>query len=286
MKTPDIKFLKRKKDAHKGNFGHVFVIAGSPGFTGAAYLSAQGALLGGAGLVTVGIPRSSNTIVARKLNEAMTKPLSETKTGTLGLKAFYQVKKFADGVDVLAIGPGLSRNKQTQKLIRKIIAIIDKPMVIDADGLNALAGHLDILKKRKSPAIITPHPGEMGRLLNISASKVQKNRRGLAKQFSAMYNIVTVLKGQGTVVAEPLGKVYINKTGNPGMAKGGSGDVLTGIIAAFSGQCKDFFKAACAGVYVHGLAADSAAVKTAQVSLLATDILNNLPLTLKKLLGK
>lgn len=285
MKIVSVKFLKRKKNTHKGDFGHVFVIAGSNGFTGAAYLCAQGALLGGAGLVTLGIPEKSNPIVARKLTEAMTKPLPQTKAGSLSIKAFSAINKFSNNVDVLAVGPGLSRNKQTQSLIRKIISKIDKPMVIDADGLNALAGHLNILKKRKSSVIITPHPGEMGRLLNISAGRVQKNRRILAKQFSGRYNIVTVLKGQGTVVADPSGGIYINRTGNPGMAKGGSGDVLTGVIAAFLGQSRDAFQAACAGVYVHGLAGDLAVTRTGQVSLLATDILNKLPLVLKKLLG-
>lgn len=286
MDKQKLSFLKRKKNAHKGDFGHVFILAGSRGFTGAAYLCASGALRSGAGLVTVGIAESTNVVIGRKLTEAMTRPLPETKQGSIDLRAFSQIKRFAKDKDVVAIGPGLTRNISTQRLVKKVIGEIDLPMVIDADGLNALAKKPDILKKRKSMTIVTPHAGEMGRLLGINAKEVQKNRRILAKQFSCMYNIVTVLKGQGTIVADCSGKTFKNNTGNPGMAKGGSGDVLTGIIAAFLAQSKDAFKAACAGVYVHGLAGDLAADEFGQVSVLATDILKKLPLVLKKLCGK
>ena len=285
-KAFDTEFLKRKNDAHKGDFGHVFIIAGSRGLTGAAYLCAKGALLSGAGLVTLGIAQSQYAIVCRKLTEAMTMPLPETKQGSLSLKAFSQIKKFSKDKDVLAIGPGLSRNKSTQSLVRKIISSIDIPMVIDADGLNALSGHLDILKKRKALTIITPHPGEMGCILGRKTSHIQKNRRILAKQLADMYNIVIILKGQGTIVAEGGGKVFKNWTGNPGMAKGGSGDVLTGITAAFLGQSGNAYEAAKLAVYAHGLAADLAVKQTGQLSLLATDILNKLPIVLKKLCGR
>ena len=285
-KTFNAEFLKRKQDAHKGDFGHVFILAGSKGLTGAAYLCAKGALLSGAGLVTLGIAQSQYVIVSRKLTEAMTMPLPETRQGSLSLKAFSQIKKFSKDKDVLAIGPGLSRNKFTQKLVRKIISSIDIPMVIDADALNALEDNLDILKKRKALTIITPHPGEMGRILGRKTSYIQKNRRILAKQIAGMYNIVTVLKGHRTLVAEPRGKVFTNSTGNPGMAKGGSGDVLTGITAAFLGQSGNAYEAAKLAVYVHGLAADLAVKRTGQLSLLATDILNELPIVLKKLSGK
>ena len=282
-KNFDLRFLKRKKDAHKGDFGHIFILAGSKGFCGAAVLCAQGALLSGAGLVTLAIAQSQYNIVNRKLTEAMTLALPETRQGSVSLKAFSQIKKAAKNKDVLAIGPGLSRNKSTQRLILKVISDIDIPMVIDADALNALCGNLDILKKRKAPTVITPHPGEMGRLLSRKTGYVQKNRRILAKGLAGMYNIVTVLKGQGTVVADADGKVFKNQTGNPGMAKGGTGDVLTGIIAAFLGQSADTYEAVKAAVYAHGLAADEAVKQTGQLSLLATDILNKLPLVLKKL---
>ncbi len=278
-------FLKRKKDVHKGNFGHIFIIAGSKGLTGAAVLCAKGALLSGAGLVTLGIAQSQYSIVSRKLTEAMTLPLPETSQGSLALKSFSQIRRFAKDKDVLAIGPGLSRNKSTQALIRKIISSINIPMVIDADALNALVGYMDILKNRRALTVITPHPGEMGRILDRKTSYVQKNRRMLAKEFSGMYNIVTVLKGHRTVVADSSGEVFENNTGNPGMAKGGSGDVLTGITAAFLGQSPNVFDAVKLAVYVHGMAGDEAVKHTGQLSLLATDILNILPFVLKKISG-
>ncbi|MFH2137572.1 MAG: NAD(P)H-hydrate dehydratase [Candidatus Omnitrophota bacterium] len=286
MKKIKADFLKRKKDAHKGDFGHLFVLAGSRGLTGAACLCTQAALLSGAGLVTLGIPESLNPIVAKKLTEAMTKPLPETKAGSLGLKAFTQMKILFNKVDALAIGPGLSQNPQTQKLVRKIVREIDLPMVIDADGLNALAGHTEILKKRTSATVITPHPGEMGRLLGVSSQRIQKNRRKLAKSFSCRYNMITVLKGQGTIIASPDARIAVNTTGNPGMAKAGTGDVLTGIIAAFLAQGQDSFEAVRLAVYIHGLAGDIAVKEKGQISLLATDIIDKLPQAFKQISQK
>jgi ADP-dependent NAD(P)H-hydrate dehydratase / NAD(P)H-hydrate epimerase len=283
MQKVNAKFLERKINAHKGNFGHVLVIAGSQGLTGAACLTAQAALLSGAGLVTVGICSSLNSIIECKLTEAMSLSLPQTSKATLSLKAFAIIKEFSTKVDVIAIGPGLSQNSQTQSLIKKIIEQIDKPMVIDADAINALAGKTDILAKRRAATVITPHPGEMGRLLGIDTATVQKNRRKLAKQLSSMYNIVTILKGYQTIVSDPLGKVLVNNTGNPGMAKGGSGDVLTGIVAGFIAQGANAYDAAKLAVFVHGLAADEAIKDKAMVSLLASDILESLPLVLKKI---
>ncbi|MBU1086205.1 MAG: NAD(P)H-hydrate dehydratase [Candidatus Omnitrophica bacterium] len=283
MRRINSAFLKRKKQVHKGECGHVFVLAGSRGLTGAACLSAQAALLSGAGLVTVGIAASLNNIIECKLTEAMSLSLPETSQASLSLKAFDPIKDFSQDIDVIIIGPGLSQNSQTQKLIRKIIGLISKPMVIDADAINALAGNLNVLAKRTAQTVITPHPGEMGRLLGLDVEKIQKNRRKLAKELSCMYNIVTILKGYQTVVADKDGKIFINKTGNPGLAKGGSGDVLTGIIAGFMAQGASAYNAAELAVYVHGLAADKVVQKKAMVSLLASDILENLPLVLKKL---
>ncbi len=282
MKAISLNFLKRKQDSHKGNFGHLFILAGSRGFSGAACLCAESALRSGAGLVTVGIPESLHGIVGVKLTEAMTKPLPQTKSGTLSLKAFTQLKNFFQRIDILAIGPGLSQEVETQQLIRKIISEIDIPMVIDADGLNALEGKLELLKKNTAMKIITPHPGEMARILGISIDEVQKNRRILAKRFSCRYNMVTILKGYRTVVADSSGKTYLNTTGNPGMAKAGTGDVLTGIIAAFCAQGAAAFEAAKAAVYVHGLAADLALKEKGKVSLLASDIIDTLPEVFKK----
>ncbi|MFH1460031.1 MAG: NAD(P)H-hydrate dehydratase [Candidatus Omnitrophota bacterium] len=286
MKNINTKILHREKDVHKGNFGHVFVLAGSKGLTGAAYLCAQAALLSGAGLVTLGIPESLNVILARKLTEVMTKPLPETKQGSLSLQAYEEIKRFSQKADVLAIGPGLSQNPQTQQLIRKVVKKIKKPMVIDADGLNALVGNLDILKVNKNTKVITPHSGEMARLfreLGLTKEKIQKNRLRVAKQIACMYNMVTILKGYKTVVADFNNKTYINTTGNPGMAKAGTGDVLTGIAAGLLAQTENAFEAAKLAVYFHGKAGDIAAGEKGQLSLRASDILDFLPRVLKKI---
>lgn len=279
------KLFKRKSDSHKGNYGHVFVLAGSAGLTGAAYLTGQAALLSGSGLVTVGIPKSLNPIMARKLIEVMTKPLPETKAQSLGKKAFSEIKRFSDKADVLAIGPGLSQDKETQALIRKITSVVKKPMVIDADGLNALVGHIGILpatSNRRPATILTPHEGEIARLIGLKKEFIHNNRKKVAKEFAKKYNIILVLKGHRTVVADPKGKIYVNKTGNPGMASGGVGDVLTGIIAGFLGQGLSGFDAACFGVYAHGLAGDIAVKEKGQLSLKATDLLDKLPEVLRK----
>jgi NAD(P)H-hydrate epimerase len=271
----------RKRNAHKGDFGHVFILAGSPGLTGAAYLTSQAALLSGSGLVTLGIPESLNPIMERKLTEVMTRPLAQTKEKTLSLKALSQIKKILPKIDALAVGPGLSRNPETQKLVLKLLSSVRRPLVLDADGINALIKRLTILKKAKAEVVITPHPGEMARVLNLKTRAIQKNRIKAAKDFAKKYNVVIVLKGHRTVIAERSGRSYINKTGNPGMASGGSGDVLTGMIASFLGQGMSPFQAARTAVYVHGLAGDLAAEEKGETSLIATDILNKLPQALK-----
>lgn len=273
--------LKRKRDAHKGDLGHVLILAGSIGLTGAAYLSAQACLLSGSGLVTLGIPESLNPIMERKLTEVMTRALAQTKQKSLSLKALPEIKKILPKVDALGIGPGLSRDSQTQKLVHKLLPQVNRPTALDADGLNALVGKLNLLNSLQAEFVITPHPGEMARLLKIKINEVQKNRTKIAKDFAKRYKVVVVLKGYRTVVASPDGRTYINQTGNPGMASGGCGDVLTGIIASFLGQGIRAFEAARLAVYVHGLAGDLAAKEKGQVSLIATDILNKLPKALK-----
>lgn len=279
----NIKIPKRKLDSHKGDYGHVFILAGSVGLTGAAYLTSQACLLAGSGLVTLGIPESLNAIMATKLTEVMTKPLAETKQLSFSPKAWGEIKKILPKIDALAVGPGLSRNSQTANLVQKLLPVLDKPLVLDADGLNALIGRVNILNQCNSEVIITPHPGEMGRLLNLKVGQVQKNRSGIAQDFAKKYNAIVVLKGYRTVVADGKGRRYINKTGNPGMASGGCGDVLTGIIASFLGQGMDGFAAAKLAVYVHGLAADFAAKEKGEISLVATDILDKLPEAFKRL---
>ncbi len=284
MKIPsDIRKLlpNRRPDTHKGDYGHVFVIAGSAGMTGAAALTSMGALLSGSGLVTLGIPKSLNPILAAKLTEVMTKPLPETDDQTLSEGAFSKIIKFAEKVNCVAIGPGLSRNSGTEKLVNELVVSLDKPMVLDADGINALEGNASILSSVKAPIVITPHPGEMARLVSLSREAIVKEKEKVAKNFSSKYNVVCVLKGHRTVVAGPGGKAYVNLTGNPGMASGGVGDVLTGMIASFIGQGIRPFDAAKLGVFLHGLAGDLAAKEKGEISLIASDILNKLPQAIK-----
>ncbi len=273
---------KRPRDSHKGDFGHVFILAGSRGLTGAAALCSNAALCSGAGLVTLGIPASLNSIMSRKLTEVMTISLAETKEGTLSLKAEEDILRKIKTSDVVVLGPGLSQHPKTQKLINRLILKIEKPMVMDADALNAISENTDALKKIKSRCAVTPHTGEMSRLINKSREYVKNNRLIVAKKFSHDYNAVVVLKGAGTVVARPDGKYYINSTGNPGMATAGSGDVLTGIIAGFLAQGLKFFDAAKLSVYIHGLAGDLAAKNKGEIGLIAGDILEKIPYAIKQ----
>ena len=276
---------KRKVNSHKGNYGHTLVLAGSVGLTGAAYLCSEAALLCGSGLVTLGIPKSLNTIMEMKLTEVMTKPLPETRQLSLSLTAIDEILKLVRKVDALAIGPGLSMNPQTQKLIMKLIPLIKRPFVLDADGINAAAKDLAILKKVGADVVITPHLREMSRLTGLEINDIQNNRQNLAQDFAGKYDGITVvLKGYKTIVANSK-DIYINNTGNPGMASGGCGDVLTGMIAAFLGQEIEPFKACKLAVYVHGLAGDLAAKDMGEISLRATDILNKLPEAIKTVTG-
>lgn len=286
MRLP-AQLLQRKADSHKNDFGHVLILAGCARFLGAVALSAKSALRSGAGLVSVGVPKSLNAALQKKLAcEIMSKPLSETKDAALSSSSFLEINKFLKGVDVLAVGPGLSQNPSTQNLIRKIIGQIDLPMVIDADALNALIGHLNLLRvssiKNRGSRILTPHPGEMARMLNTSTAAIQKNRENIAKIFAKKYNVIVVLKGHKTVVASPAAEIYINKTGNPGMATAGSGDVLTGIITSFLAQGLNAFDAAKYGVYIHGLAGDLAAKEKGEIGLIASDIVEKIPQALLK----
>jgi ADP-dependent NAD(P)H-hydrate dehydratase / NAD(P)H-hydrate epimerase len=284
MKKKNLRIEKRKRNTHKGDCGHVLVIAGSAGMTGAAYLSSEAAIISGAGLVTLAIPKSLNPIMQRKLIEVMTLPLPETKDRSLALAGYNKIQEFAEKADCVLIGPGLSRNNHTQKLIRSLIKNIRLPMVIDADALNAMSGHLNTLHFNRQ-TIITPHPGEMARLVNKRTSLVVKDKKNVAKKFSSEYNVTTVLKGFKTVVASPGNALYINNTGNPGMASAGCGDVLAGIIAALTASGMDMFKAARLGVYVHGLAGDIAAEEIGEISLRARDLLRFLPKAFKKVYG-
>jgi len=291
------RLLHRKSNTHKGDFGHIFILAGSARLSGAGVLCAESAMRLGAGLVTLGIPKSLNkAIIKIKPKEVMTLPLPETKEGTPSLAAYERIKEFIKNIDVLAIGPGLGQNKATQSLARKVVSNIKIPMVIDADGLNALVGHLESVKVSTPPLragagskcqsvkdiILTPHPGEMARLLGTSIAKVQRKRKEIAKRFAKDYKVTVVLKGQNTVVTDYKGNLYINRTGNPGMATAGSGDVLTGMIAAFLGQGLNAFEASKYAVYLHGLAGDLAAKEKTQLGMIASDIIAKIPEAIKK----
>ncbi len=281
MRLP-ARLLRRKIDADKSDFGHVFVLAGSVNLSGAAVLACRAAMRAGVGLVTLGIPRGLSVAMTKiKPAEVMLLPLAQTNDGYLSFSAYGKISDFLKRAQVLLIGPGLGRHPSTQKLIRKIVGSQAIKMVIDADGLNALAKHMDILKvdKRKAAGeiIITPHVKEMSRLLNSTAAKVQKRRKEVAKKFAQYYNITIILKGHQSVVAGSSGELYVNCTGNPGMATAGSGDVLAGIASAFLGQGLKAFQAAKYAAYLHGLAGDLAARQMSQISMIASDIIDKIP---------
>ena len=271
------------RPAGSGGTGHVFILAGSRGLTGAAALCSNAVLRSGAGLATLGIPISLISPMAKKLTEVMTFGLAETKEAALSLKAEDSILKKIKISDAVVLGPGLSRNPETQKLINRLVTRIFKPMILDADALNAVSRNAAVLKKIKTGYVVTPHLGEMSRLSGKSMEYIKNNRLIVAKHFARDYNAVVVLKGAGTVVAEPAGKYYVNTTGNPGMATAGSGDVLAGIIAGFIAQGLKIFDAARLAVYVHGLAGDIAAKDKGETGMIAGDILENIPYAIKLL---
>lgn len=268
------KFFKPyPQDAHKGIFGRVFILAGSSGMTGAACLAGEAAIKSGAGLVTIGSPLSVQDVIATKTTEVMTLGLSETKNRTLSIDALDKSLDFADKCDSVAIGPGLSREKDTQRFVLEFIKRCKTPMVIDADALNALAKDPEVIKDAQSPVIITPHPGEMSRLLSTSLQEIQQNRVKSAKLAAKRFLCTVVLKGAATLISTTDNEIFINSTGNPGMATGGSGDVLTGIIAALLARGLEPEQAAIAGVYIHGLAGDLSAEEIGEISLTAGDLI-------------
>jgi len=282
MRLPT-RLLRRFKLAHKGDFGHIFILAGSSRYAGAASLCSLAAMRSGAGLVTIGIPKKLLAGMIRiKPAEVMLLPLPDTLNGSISFSAYQKIKYFLKGISILVVGPGLTQDASTQRLIRKIISKNDLPIVIDADGINALAGYPKILCAGKSSAIITPHPAEMARLIGKSVGYVQANRKKIALEFAKKHRIILVLKGHHTVVADWKNRAYINKTGNPGMATAGSGDVLTGIIAAFLAQGQSAFDSAKLAVYIHGLAGDMAAREKTEIGLIASDIIEKIPRVLKR----
>jgi len=271
----------RLPQAHKGDFGHVLVIGGSLGKAGAAAMAGMAALRAGTGLVTIATPKFVLPTVAGFAPEIMTEPLDETDAGTISLRAleYGRIDGLVQGKDVLAIGPGISRHPETAQLVRTLVTKAELPVVLDADGLNAFEKHAEELDGRNRTLVLTPHPGEMARLAGISTEQVQRDRLGVARRFAGEHQCVVVLKGHRTVVAFPDGHAWINPTGNPGMATGGTGDILTGLIAGLVPQGGIAAPAlpALAGVYLHGLAGDLAAERLGQHSLVATSLLKFLP---------
>lgn len=276
-------FPPRNKDSHKGTFGHVFVAGGASGMTGAVALAAEAALKGGAGLVSVCIPASLNAIMENKLTEIMSVPLPENENRVLGPDAASVVIKKAGANGVIAAGPGLSTYPGTEGFINELVAKARCPLVIDADGLNALVGNTSIFMNLNVPAIITPHPGEMGRLLGCSTQEVQQGRLQTALHAARQWGVVVVLKGARTIIAAPDGTVFINPTGNPGLATAGAGDVLSGLIAALLAQGLPPVKAAAIGAYVHGAAADALVGSLGERGITAGEVVRNLPFTISEL---
>ncbi len=265
----------RRPDAHKGSFGHVLVVAGSPGKTGAAHLAAMGALRSGAGLVTAGTPRSSQPVVAALGAEYMTEGLDEDVAGVLAASALPAV--LAHPATVVAAGPGLGAGAGVAEIVEGLVARAGRPLVLDADALNAFAGRPDRLRARAGQSIvITPHPGEMARLLGVATADVQGRRVDAARDLARTAGLFVVLKGHRTVIATPSGCVHVNPTGNPGMATGGTGDVLTGMIAGWLAQLGDAEKACLLAVYLHGAAGDLAAADQSEVSMIAGDLVGRI----------
>jgi NAD(P)H-hydrate epimerase len=275
----------RSKESNKGSYGHVLVLGGSLGKAGAAAMAGMAALRAGAGLSTVATARSVLATVAGYHPELMTEPLEETVDGTISPAALKSgpLDGLVRGKTVLAVGPGISRNAQTAELVRAAVGKYRIPTVLDADGLNAFEGRAGELSGEARPLVITPHPGEMARLAGCSIPEVQKDRIGTARRFARDHKLIVVLKGHRTLVAEPDGTVWVNTTGNPGMATGGTGDILTGMVAGLMAQNPErVVEAVVSAVYLHGLAGDVARESMGELSLVATDLIRALPEAMRR----
>ncbi|MFQ5829836.1 MAG: NAD(P)H-hydrate dehydratase [Candidatus Methylomirabilia bacterium] len=272
----------RAPDAHKGTFGHLLVVAGSLGKTGAAAMAGRAALRSGVGLVTIAAPVSQQPVIAALGMETMTEPLPETAGQAIAQKAKDRILELAARADAVALGPGLSLDPETQVLVRELVREVERPMVVDADGLTALAGHLDLLRDAPAPRCLTPHPGEMARLLGVPVKDVQADRIETVRAFCRRLGVFLVLKGAESVIGDPDGKILLNPTGNPGMASGGSGDVLTGMTGNFLARGLKPLLALQAGVFLHGLAGDLARGDKGEEGLIAGDILEAIPRAILK----
>lgn len=270
-------FPPRARGAHKGTYGHLLLVAGSVGKTGAAALAARAAMRAGAGLVTVATAASVQPVVASLIVEAMSEPLAETAARSISSKAKDAILALAQTRQAVAVGPGLGLDEDTQALVRALARELRRPLVLDADALTALAGHLDDLREPTAARCVTPHPGEMARMLGAPVADVERDRVGTVRRMATTYGVHVVLKGAASVIGHPDGRVFVNPTGNPGMASGGTGDVLTGILGAFLARGMDPGAAMRAAVYLHGSAGDRAAARVGQESLIAGDVIGALP---------
>jgi NAD(P)H-hydrate epimerase len=275
---------RRPAESNKGSYGHVLVVGGALGKAGSVAMAGISVLRVGAGLSTVATAKSALSTVAGFHPEVMTEPLPETDAGTISNRAFDRVIELAKGKTVLAIGPGISRHPQTSEVVRNLIEKASIPIVLDADGLNAFDGYANQLNGRGRTLVITPHPGEMARLTGLSIPEVQKDRLGTAREFAGEHELTVVLKGHRTLVVRPDGEAWVNMTGNPGMATGGTGDILTGMLAGMIAQNpEDAFAAVLAAVHLHGLAGDVMRESIGEHSLVATDLLRGLPEAFRRL---
>ncbi len=276
--------FNRPDDSNKGTLGSLLCICGSYGMAGAAIMAGKAALRCGIGLLKIAVPKSIYPVCATNILESVYYPLEETSNGVISSKNTDFLLEMCEKSSAVVIGCGLSVCDDTKNLVQSVITNCEKPLVIDADALNCICNKPEILKNLKVPAIITPHPGEMARLLHLTPKTVNSNRENTAINFAKKFGVVTVLKGAGTIIASPDGEVYINHTGNSGMATGGSGDVLSGIIGSLLAQGASPINAAAAGVFLHGTIGDLAAEKLGKISMLPTDMIDMIPTAYLKLM--
>ena len=276
--------FNRPNDSNKGTLGSLLCICGSYGMAGAAIMAGKAALRCGIGLLKIAVPKSIYPVCATNILESVYYPLEETSNGVISSKNTDFLLEMCEKSSAVVIGCGLSVCDDTKNLVQSVITNCEKPLVIDADALNCICNKPEILKNLKAPAIITPHPGEMARLLHSTPKTVNSNRENTAIDFAKKFGVVTVLKGAGTIIASPDGEVYINHTGNSGMATGGSGDVLSGIIGSLLAQGASPINAAAAGVFLHGTIGDLAAEKLGKISMLPTDMIDMIPTAYLKLM--
>ena len=276
-----IRIPPRKKDGHKGDFGDALFIAGALGYFGAPYFAAESFLKTGGGYSRLATPKSVVPFIATKGSEIVFIPMEETTSGTISLKNKEKILELVKKVDIVVIGPGLSRNEETQEFVREIVPIIDKPVIIDGDGITAVSKDIDIVRKRRYKTILTPHLGEMSRITGMNIKEIDYNKVEILRKTTKDLNSIIVLKGAHTLVGYSDGRIYVNMTGNSGMATAGSGDVLTGTIAAIYGLGLDIEDAVRVGVLIHSLSGDLAALKKGEDGMTAQDILDFLPLTMK-----